>query len=68
MELKLDSGEVRSLKKGDVVVQRGTNHAWRNTSETEWARMLFFLQRCNPVEIGDRKLESFMETQLERSS
>ena len=68
VELKLDSGEVQSLKKGDVVVQRGTNHAWRNTSETEWARMLFVLQHSNAVEVGDKKLERFMEIPLERSS
>lgn len=68
MELKLDSGEARSLKRGDVVVQRGTNHAWRNTSETEWGRMLFVLQHCNAVEIGDKKLEEFMESPLQKSS
>ena|SRR6266496_1569776 len=68
MELKLDSGEARPLKKVDVVVQRGTNHVWRNTSETECARMLFVLQHCNPVEIGAKKLERFMGKPLERSS
>ncbi|TKA27881.1 hypothetical protein B0A54_16923 [Friedmanniomyces endolithicus] len=28
VELVLDSGEIRLLKRGDVTVQRGTNHAW----------------------------------------
>src|ERR1700753_4184255 len=41
VELILDSGEVRLLKRGHVAVQRGTNHAWRNASKTEWARMLY---------------------------
>jgi quercetin dioxygenase-like cupin family protein len=50
MEAILDSGETRMLKRGDVCVQRGTMHAWRNPSETEWARMLFILQPCEPVE------------------
>jgi hypothetical protein len=29
-DLELDSGEVAHLKRGDVVVQRGTMHAWAN--------------------------------------
>ncbi len=38
--LVLDDSEV-ILKKSDVVVQRGTNHAWENRS-AEVARMAFF--------------------------
>lgn len=30
--LELDSGEEVTLRRGDCVVQRGTNHAWRNRS------------------------------------
>ncbi|HXI88309.1 MAG TPA: cupin domain-containing protein [Parvularculaceae bacterium] len=30
VDLLLDEGEARSLKPGDVVVQRATNHAWVN--------------------------------------
>ena len=30
------------LKRGDVVVQRGTNHAWSNRTEA-MARMVFIL-------------------------
>ncbi|RMZ77432.1 hypothetical protein DV738_g4401, partial [Chaetothyriales sp. CBS 135597] len=52
VELVLDSGETRLLKRGDVAVQRGTNHAWRNASQTEWARMLYVLQEAHPVKIG----------------
>ncbi|MNF15743.1 hypothetical protein D3C80_2184760 [compost metagenome] len=37
----LDDGEVH-LKRGDIVVQRGTNHAWSNRSE-QMARMVFVL-------------------------
>jgi quercetin dioxygenase-like cupin family protein len=32
IELVLDSGETRLMRKGDVCVQRGTNHAWRNVT------------------------------------
>ncbi|CAB3799546.1 hypothetical protein LMG28614_04990 [Paraburkholderia ultramafica] len=28
--LELDDGEIRHLKAGDIVVQNGTRHAWRN--------------------------------------
>ena len=39
VKLITDSGQSKILKRGDVVVQRGANHAWANTSETEWARI-----------------------------
>lgn len=39
--LILDQQEVQ-LKRGDIVVQRGTNHAWSNRTE-EMARMAFVL-------------------------
>jgi hypothetical protein len=52
MELTLDSGEVRVLRPGDVIAQRGTMHAWRNPSETEWARVVFFLLGAEPVQVG----------------
>jgi quercetin dioxygenase-like cupin family protein len=39
--LVLDDEEVH-LTRGDVVVQRGTNHAWSNRTEA-MARMVFIL-------------------------
>ena len=57
VELVLDSGETRLLKQGDVAVQRGTNHAWRNTSGESWARMLYVLQSAEKVTIGDKELD-----------
>jgi len=56
VELILDSGEKRVLKRGDVAIQRGTSHAWRNTSKTEWARMVYVLQSCQPITMGGEKL------------
>jgi hypothetical protein len=56
IESVLDSGEVTLLKRGDVMVQRATMHAWRNPSETEWARMVFCLQDCKPLSIGGKRL------------
>jgi mannose-6-phosphate isomerase-like protein (cupin superfamily) len=40
--LELDDGETLHLKRGDVVVQNGTRHAWRNKG-TQSVTMLFFL-------------------------
>ncbi|KAL8755118.1 MAG: hypothetical protein Q9184_004891 [Pyrenodesmia sp. 2 TL-2023] len=56
IECLLDSGEKRIMRPGDVAVQRGTMHAWRNTSSTEWARMAFVLMSCGKVKVGDREL------------
>ncbi|KAL4876675.1 hypothetical protein BJY04DRAFT_222851 [Aspergillus karnatakaensis] len=56
VELVLDSGETRVMNRGDVAVQRGTMHAWRNTSDTEWARMLYVLLPAEGVNAGGREL------------
>jgi quercetin dioxygenase-like cupin family protein len=44
-------GSTTSLKAGDVVVQRGTNHAWANRG-TEVARIAFILIDAVPLGIG----------------
>lgn len=41
--LVLDDGSETHLQAGDVVVQRGTDHAWENRSPTNPARMAFIL-------------------------
>jgi len=57
MELILDSGEKRIMKRGDVCVQRGTMHAWKNITENEgWARMLFTLVAAEKVVVGGQGL------------
>ena len=56
MEMILDSGETRIMGRGDLAVQRGTNHAWRNTSDTEWARMMFVLQASEKVMVNGKEL------------
>ncbi|KAK7537702.1 cupin domain protein [Phyllosticta citricarpa] len=55
VELILDSGEKRLMKRGDVSIQRGTNHAWKNMSGEHWARMLYVLLPVKPIEIGGQK-------------
>ncbi|MCJ1328484.1 hypothetical protein MMC10_005161 [Thelotrema lepadinum] len=50
VECHLDSGESRVIGQGEVLLQRGTKHAWVNPSETETARMLCFVVPCKAVE------------------
>lgn len=57
VEMGLDSGEKTLLKRGDVVVQRGTKHSWRSANDNEWARMLFVLLSSDNVEVGGKTLE-----------
>lgn len=52
IELILDSGETRRMAAGDVAIQRGTMHAWKNVGST-WARMVYMLQPCKPVTTAD---------------
>ncbi|PHH92624.1 hypothetical protein CDD83_6551 [Cordyceps sp. RAO-2017] len=55
MELLLDA-ERATVRRGDVVVQRATMHAWKNVSRTEWARMLFVLIDAAPLQINGKLL------------
>ncbi|KAJ1323514.1 cupin domain-containing protein [Microdochium nivale] len=57
IELVLDSGETRQMKRGDVCVQRATMHAWRNMSQTEWGRMLYILQPCEPFTVAGKEVK-----------
>ncbi|KAN0122942.1 hypothetical protein V8E51_001268 [Hyaloscypha variabilis] len=44
VELVLDSGETQLMRRGDICVQRATNHAWRNvTPNGGWGRMVYVL-------------------------
>jgi hypothetical protein len=49
--MELESGEEVHLKAGDVMVQRGTNHAWVNRSDKK-ARVAFVLIDAEPLGIG----------------
>lgn len=46
VELELDDGVVETCKAGDVIVQRGTIHLWRNASDTELCRIIFVLTQA----------------------
>ena len=52
LDMELDGGEIAHLKAGDVVVQRGTNHAWINNSDAP-CKMAWILIDASPVKVGD---------------
>ncbi|KAF7522385.1 hypothetical protein PCG10_007497 [Penicillium crustosum] len=56
VEMILEDSEPVIMNRGDVAVQRATMHGWRNTSETEWARLLFVLQDCKKLTVGGKEL------------
>jgi quercetin dioxygenase-like cupin family protein len=43
IELELEDGVKTIAGPHSIIVQRGTNHKWRNPSETEYARVAFVL-------------------------
>ncbi|GFZ50084.1 hypothetical protein JCM24511_07837 [Saitozyma sp. JCM 24511] len=53
----VEEGEPVKMKPGDVVIQRGTMHAWSNRSDT-WARMHFILIGADPVALNGVRLEA----------
>ncbi|KFA69907.1 hypothetical protein S40285_07445 [Stachybotrys chlorohalonatus IBT 40285] len=40
LELSLDGGEKKTMKKGDIVIQRAAMHKWKNPSKTESAKFV----------------------------
>lgn len=47
VELELDSGEKKTIGPGGVIIQRGTNHLWRNRSDQP-CRIAFVLIEAEP--------------------
>ena len=50
MEMDMDDSTVK-MKAGDILIQRGTNHAWANRSQAR-ARLAFVLIDGEPLGIG----------------
>jgi hypothetical protein len=58
VDMVLDSSDERfPLKRGDVAVQRATQHQWVNRSKTQWARMMFVLQDCKPLTVAGQEMK-----------
>ncbi|KAJ5551615.1 Cupin 2 conserved barrel [Penicillium sp. DV-2018c] len=58
VDLLLDSGASRRMHRGDVSVQRGTAHSFRNRSDTEWCRMMFVFLPMEKIKINGKNLEA----------
>jgi quercetin dioxygenase-like cupin family protein len=56
-ELELDGGEIVTVKAGDVVIQRGTNHRWHNRSGTQ-CRLAWILLDAAPVTVDGQPLSA----------
>ena len=68
IECVLDSGETRLMRQGDIAVQRGTMHAWRNASSTNWARMAFVLIESEKIVLeGGKELGMDLEAAPEHA-
>ena len=55
LDLELDGGTVKHISAGDVVVQRGTMHAWVNNGPRT-CRMAFILIDAAPATAGGKRL------------
>ena len=55
VELELDDGAVETCRAGDVIIQRGTIHLWRNPSDTEICRIIFALTEARGPYLHDGK-------------
>jgi quercetin dioxygenase-like cupin family protein len=58
VEMVLDGeGEKSILKRGDVIVQRGTMHGLNNPSADEWARIAFVVLDAEKVVVTGEELD-----------
>ncbi|MFN3820536.1 cupin domain-containing protein [Blastomonas sp.] len=57
VELELDEGTITTAQAGDIIVQRGTVHLWRNPSTSETCRIAFVLIEAAPAVIDGVALE-----------
>jgi hypothetical protein len=55
--LIMEDGTEKLLKNpGDVVIQKGSLHAWRNPSQQEWTRWVTVLIAAEPVAVEGKQL------------
>ena len=60
LELELDDGVRTLVGPGDIVVQRGTIHRWRNPSDSEVCRGVMVLTEARPYEHDGVPLENVL--------
>jgi len=61
IELELDNNNFKTIEAGDIIVQRGTIHKWRNPSADNVCRIVFVLTEAKPFEINGAALQEYME-------
>ena len=60
-DMELDDGKLVHVRQGDIVVQRGTMHAWVNNG-TQPCVFAFVLIDANPAEAGGQSLRTHYPT------
>jgi quercetin dioxygenase-like cupin family protein len=60
IELELENQEIKTLMQGDIIVQRGTIHRWKNPSSTEICRIVFVLTEAKPYLLNGVPLDEVM--------
>ena len=66
VDLELDDKKVVHLKAGDVIIQRGTIHAWHFNSAHP-TRIAWILVDAEPVKVDDKTLEPFIPKPYEKA-
>jgi len=61
IELELENKVSKKIGAGEIIIQRGTLHKWRNPSETEICRIVFVLIEAKPYEINGIPLPEYMQ-------
>ncbi|WP_348811824.1 cupin domain-containing protein [Flavobacterium maritimum] len=61
IELELENETSKRIGAGEIIIQRGTLHKWRNPSETEICRIVFVLIESKPYEINGIPLPEYMQ-------
>ncbi|KAK8044417.1 hypothetical protein PG993_004441 [Apiospora rasikravindrae] len=65
IELSLGAKEKRIMVPGDVSINRGAMHRWRNVSDTKPARMLFIMLDVKPIIVNGKALQFEMGTLMD---
>lgn len=60
IELELDNTVFKTMGPGDIIVQRGTIHKWRNPSSTEICRIVFVLTEAKAYVHNGAALPEYM--------
>lgn len=60
IELELENNVYKTINAGQIIVQRGTIHKWRNPSNLEICRIIFVLTEAKPFEIDGEALPEVM--------